>query len=107
MALVIAPPSAAGSPWLRKLSPYSSSMVSGWMQIRGIRRRKAVDRGFVLSDHADWPGLLQAVRLTGASRIGVTHGYTTALTRWLNQSEEYAFVVPTHCEHELNTSAEL
>ena len=107
MALVIAPPSAAGSPWLRKFSPYSSAMVSGWMQIRGIRRRKAVDRGFVLSDHADWPGLLQAVRLTGASRIGVTHGYTLALMRWLNQSGERAYVVPTHFEHELNTSAEV
>ncbi len=106
-ALLLAPPSAAGSPWLRKFFPYSTAMVSGWMQIRGIRRRKGVDRGFVLSDHADWPGLLEAVRLTGASRIGVTHGYTTALMQWLNQSAECAYVVPTHFEHQLDASGEV
>jgi putative mRNA 3-end processing factor len=72
------------------------------MQIRGIRRRKAVDRGFVLSDHADWTGLLAAIRDTGAEAIGVTHGYTATLVRWLSEQGVQAYVVPTHYEHELN-----
>ncbi len=85
-ALVIAPPSADGSPWARKFEPASSAMASGWMQVRGVRRRKAVDRGFVLSDHADWPGLLTAIRETGASRVIVTHGFTAVLARWLRDT---------------------
>ena len=65
-------------------------MVSGWMQVRGARRRRAVDRGFVLSDHADWPGLLSAIQATGAERIIVTHGNTAALIRWLKESGRIA-----------------
>jgi putative mRNA 3-end processing factor len=53
------------------------------MQIRGVRRRRAVDRGFALSDHADWPGLLKAISATGARRVFVTHGYSEPLVRWL------------------------
>jgi putative mRNA 3-end processing factor len=82
-ALVIAPPSAAGSPWARRFGEASDAMVSGWMQIRGARRRRGVDRGFVLSDHADWPGLQQAIEATGASRVIVTHGYEAVMVRWL------------------------
>src|SRR4029453_8028519 len=72
--LVIAPPSAQRSPWLRRFGELSDAFASGWMQVRGARRRRAVDRGFVLSDHADWPGLLRAIDATGASRGMVTHG---------------------------------
>ena len=75
-ALVIAPPSAAGSPWIKKFGPVSLAMASGWMQIRGLRRRKGLDRGFVLSDHADWNGLNEAIMATGAERIWLTHGST-------------------------------
>lgn len=82
-ALVIAPPSAQGSPWLRRFGDYSDAAASGWMQLRGARRRKALDRGFVLSDHADWPGLLSAIEATGASRVIVTHGQVGPLVRWL------------------------
>ena len=56
------------------------------MQVRGNRRRANVDRGFVLSDHVDWDGLLGAIRATGAQRIGVTHGYTEATARYLNEN---------------------
>jgi putative mRNA 3-end processing factor len=65
------------------------------MQVRGVRRRKAIDRGFVLSDHADWPGLLSAIRATGAARVGVTHGYVAPMVRWLRESGMEAFGVPT------------
>jgi putative mRNA 3-end processing factor len=84
-ALVIAPPSAAGSPWIKKFGPVSLAMASGWMQIRGLRRRKSLDRGFVLSDHADWQGLNEAIATTGADRVWLTHGSTGPMQRWLNE----------------------
>ncbi|MGZ5238497.1 MAG: ligase-associated DNA damage response exonuclease [Caldimonas sp.] len=82
-ALVVAPPSVQGSPWTRRLGDYSDAFASGWMQLRGARRRRSVDRGFVLSDHADWPGLQRAIRQTGAERVIVTHGYEAVMVRWL------------------------
>ncbi|MFY2763501.1 ligase-associated DNA damage response exonuclease [Arenimonas sp. MALMAid1274] len=83
--LVLAPPSAAGSPWLRRFKRAQQGFASGWMQIRGNRRRRNYDRGFVVSDHADWPALLRTVRETGAPRIIATHGNTEALIRKLNE----------------------
>jgi putative mRNA 3-end processing factor len=103
--LLIAPMSALGSPWLRKFSPIATAIASGWMQIRGTRRGRSVDRGFVLSDHADWPGLMQAIEQTGASRIGVTHGYSHVLHRWLTEQGRPCFVVPTRYEGEVNDAA--
>lgn len=85
-AMVIAPPSAQGSPWLKRFGEYSDAFASGWMQIRGARRRRALDRGFVLSDHADWPGLLWAIKSCGAEQVYVTHGYVEPLVRWLNET---------------------
>ena len=82
-ALVIAPPSVQGSPWLQRIGDYSDAFASGWMQLRGARRRRSVDRGFVLSDHADWPGLQRAIAATGAERVIVTHGYEAVMVRWL------------------------
>jgi putative mRNA 3-end processing factor len=84
-AIVVAPPSAAGSSWIKRFGDYSDAFASGWMQLRGARRRRGVDRGFVLSDHADWPGLLQAISATGAQRVIVTHGSIAVLVRWLQQ----------------------
>ncbi|MCP1572762.1 putative mRNA 3-end processing factor [Herbaspirillum rubrisubalbicans] len=85
-ALVIAPPSAAGSPWIRRFGDYSDGFASGWMRLRGTRRRRGVDRGFVLSDHADWPALQQAIAATGAQRVIVTHGQVATMVRWLRQN---------------------
>jgi putative mRNA 3-end processing factor len=85
-AIVIAPPSAAGSPWMKRFGDYSDAFASGWMQLRGARRRRGVDRGFVLSDHADWPGLMSAIRATEAPRVIVTHGAIPVMVRWLRQS---------------------
>ncbi len=84
-ALVIAPPAAAGSPWLKKFGDVSTAIASGWMLTRGARRWQSVDRGFVLSDHADWPGLLQAIRSSEAGQVLVTHGHTAPMVRWLNE----------------------
>lgn len=84
-ALIVAPVSARGTVWTRRFGTHSTGFASGWMRIRGARRRRAVDRGFVLSDHADWSGLLDAIKATGAERVWTTHGYIAVLTRWLNE----------------------
>ena len=94
-ALVLAPPAALGSAWARRFGPASTGFASGWMRLRGVRRRRAADRGFVISDHADWPGLLQAITDTGAENIYVTHGYTDIFARWLNDQGWNANVLPT------------
>ncbi len=84
-ALIVAPPSAQNSTWTRRFGDYSDAFASGWMQLRGARRRRSVDRGFVLSDHADWPGLQRAIGATGAERVIVTHGYEAVMVRWLSE----------------------
>jgi putative mRNA 3-end processing factor len=84
-AIVIAPPSAQGSAWMRRFGSYVDAFASGWMQVRGARRRRAVDQGFVMSDHADWPGLLDAIAATGAERVIATHGSVPTLVRWLSE----------------------
>jgi putative mRNA 3-end processing factor len=84
-ALILAPPSAAGSPWMRRFGEHRTGFCSGWMRVRGDRRRRGYDRGFVLSDHADWPSLLRTFSETGAKRILLTHGYTDAMCRYLRE----------------------
>jgi putative mRNA 3-end processing factor len=83
--VVIAPPSAINTPWLRRFPDAATAMVSGWMRVRGARRWKGVDRGFVLSDHADWPALLDTITATGARRVLATHGYADVLARVCNE----------------------
>ena len=84
-AIILAPPSAGGSTWMRRFGDYADAFASGWMMLRGTRRRRGVDRGFVLSDHADWPGLLWAIEQTGAERVMVTHGSVPILVRYLRE----------------------
>src|SRR4029453_8592246 len=84
--LVVAPPSVQNSTWVRRFGDPSDAFASGWMQLRGTRRRRGVDRGFVMSDHADWPGLQQAIAGTGAQRVFVTHGGVDVMVRWLRES---------------------
>ncbi len=82
-ALILAPPSASGSPWMRRFRDAATGFASGWMRVRGNRRRRGYDRGFVLSDHADWPALVSTVRGSGAQRVLATHGNTDAFVAWL------------------------
>ena len=84
-AMIVAPPSAAGSLWLRRFGQSSTAFASGWMRVRGARRRRSVDRGFVLSDHVDWPSLMSAIESTGAERILVTHGYRDPVVKMLRE----------------------
>ncbi|TPN83883.1 ligase-associated DNA damage response exonuclease [Aquimarina algicola] len=100
--IVIAPPSAHGSTWIRKMVPYVTAAASGWMTFRGARRRRAIDKGFVLSDHCDWQGLLTAIKETGATKIISTHGYTDIFSRYLREIGYDARTEKTQYEGELS-----
>lgn len=102
-ALVVAPPSADGTPWLRRFGELSTGFASGWMQVRGQRRRRSLDRGFVLSDHVDWPALMQTVKETGAQRVLVTHGYVPVVVRYLREQGIDAYALATHFAGETDT----
>lgn len=94
-SLIVAPPSAQGTPWMRRFGDCATGFVSGWMLIRGQRRRRKIERGFVLSDHADWDGLNTAIRQSGAERVLVTHGQAEPMARWLNEQGLEASELPT------------
>jgi putative mRNA 3-end processing factor len=83
--IILAPPSSVGTPWMRKFGPYSFGYCSGWMALRGAKRRRAADRGFIMSDHADWNGLVSAIDATDCECVYLTHGYTASFTRYLNE----------------------
>jgi putative mRNA 3-end processing factor len=94
-SLIVAPPSAQASTWLRRFGPQSTGFASGWMMVRGARRQRAIDRGFVLSDHADWPELQTAIRATQADTVYVTHGFAQEMVRWLNENGMNALPLKT------------
>ncbi len=98
--MVVAVPSAHGTPWMRKFGRTSTAMASGWMAVRGARRRRAVDRGFVMSDHVDWPSLLTAVNACDPEMVWVIHGYSAAVARYLNESGRAARVIDHHLRSE-------
>ncbi len=98
--LILAPPSAYGSTWLRRFGDYETAFASGWMRVRGNRRRRGYDRGFVLSDHADWSGLLTTIADCGARRVLATHGYKDVLARACRETGLQADVLATEYEGE-------
>lgn len=105
-ALILAPPSAYGTTWTRRFRSLSAGFASGWMQIRGTRRRRSVDRGFVLSDHVDWPSLHATIRATAAERVLVTHGYSAVLVRWLREQGWEAEMLETLYSGETDDEAD-
>ena len=100
-ALVIAPPSALGTSWQKKFQPFELGIASGWMKMRGPRRRRSVDRGFVLSDHADWEGLNTAIKAIECEKVIVTHGYTNIFSKWLNDQGIATQIEATEFEGEV------
>ncbi|HEY0872520.1 MAG TPA: ligase-associated DNA damage response exonuclease, partial [Vicinamibacterales bacterium] len=98
--LVLAPLSARGTPWMRRLGTHSDAFASGLMRVRGVRRQRAYDRGFVISDHADWPALLQTISDTGARRVLATHGHAEPFARYLEEQGLEAGVIRTAWEGE-------
>ncbi len=105
-SLLVAPPSALGSTWMKRFPSISIGVASGWMALRGARRRRAADRGFVLSDHADWQGLNDVIKATGAEKVWVTHGYTDIFSQWLQEQGIASGVVKTEFEGELSEMGE-
>ena len=105
-ARVLAPPSAAGPPWRKRFGDHADGFASGWMQLRGARRRRALDRGFVLSDHADWPGLQQAIAASGAQRVIVTHGQVPVMVRWLREQGLQAEAFETEYGNEVEEATD-
>lgn len=99
--VVLAPPSAHGGTWIRKMVPYVTASASGWMTFRGARRRRAIDKGFVLSDHCDWEGLLKSIKATGTEKVICTHGYTEIFSRYLRELGYDARTEETQYEGEL------
>jgi len=97
-ALILAPPSCQSSGWMRRFPGASTALASGWMRIRGTRRRRSLDRGFVLSDHADWPALLRTIDESGAETVWVTHGFRAPLARWLEEHGRAARAVDVQFE---------
>jgi putative mRNA 3-end processing factor len=110
-AIVLAPPHAGGSLWVRRFGAHSTGFASGWMLVRGARRRESLDRGFPLSDHVDWPSLLATIESTGAGEVWVTHGFTAPVVRWLREKGLEAKAIQTRFEGErdelLETAEEL
>ena len=106
--IVIAPSGADGSPWIKRFSPSNIGVCSGWMQVRGNVRRRNADAGFALSDHADWEGLLSAVKATGAEKVFATHGFQAAFSRYLNEQGIEAAEITTEYgnDEEENTPIE-
>lgn len=99
-AVIVAPSGAENSSWIKKFAPYNLGICSGWMQVRGNQRRKNADRGFVLSDHADWKGLNSAVEATGAQKVYVTHGFQSVFSKYLNEKGIAAEEVKTNYGNE-------
>ena len=106
-AVIVAPSGAEGSPWIKRFTPFSLAICSGWMQVRGNARRKNADRGFVLSDHADWDGLLSAVKETEAGKVFVTHGFQAAFSKYLDESGIPAAEVKTAYGDDEETDKEI
>jgi putative mRNA 3-end processing factor len=98
--LILAPLLARGTPWMRRLGDFSDAFASGTMRVRGARRQRNVDRGLVLSDHADWPALLQTIREVGASRVLTTHGHPEPFARYLASQGFESGVIRTAWEGE-------
>jgi len=106
--IIITPPSALGSPLIRRIAPASVGVASGWMAQSATLQAYKADRGFALSDHADWDGLNLAISATGAERVIATHGYTAQFSQWLREQGYDASAEKTLFEGEiLETDLEL
>ena len=82
-ALVMCPPSAIGDRWSRRFGDAVTGFASGWMRVRGRVRQRGVELPLVISDHADWPELIETIVATEAEDVWVTHGRDDALVHQL------------------------
>ena len=105
-ALILATGSVMNTPWIKRFEPYSTGYCSGWMATRGAKNWKSIDRGFVLSDHADWNELNTAIGATGADKVYVTHGFTDTYSQWLNEQGIESAEVKTQYGEEVEETKE-
>lgn len=94
--IVVLPPALLDSNVIKKIPAAAIAICSGWMQVRGSRRWRSADAGFAMSDHADWAGLLAAIKATEAEMVHVTHGQTAVFSKYLNEIGIKSGVVATH-----------
>jgi putative mRNA 3-end processing factor len=80
--VTLAPPSATADIWTRRFPDPVTAFASGWMRVRARARQRGVELPLVISDHADWDGLIATISATGAGEIWVTHGQEDALVHW-------------------------
>ncbi len=104
-AMVVAVPSVHGTAWTKKFGRCSTAMASGWMAVRGARRRRSVDRGFVMSDHVDWPSLLTAIDVCNPETVWVTHGYSATVARYLIENGRDGRVLDSRSRSEADEDA--
>ena len=99
-AMIIAPPGTMDSEWGQSFGEVRTAFASGWMAVRNMRNRSLCNTRFVLSDHADWKGLLNSIQESEAQQVLVTHGYTQHLVRYLNENGIVARELKTEFEGE-------
>lgn len=104
--IVILPPSLLDTHAIKKIPNMAYAICSGWMQVRGARRWRSADAGFAISDHADWSGLLAAIKATEAEHVYVTHGQTASFSKYLNEIGISSSVVTTEFGNEAEEAAE-
>ena len=103
--IVLLPPALVDNPAMKKIPNVAYAICSGWMQIRGARRWRSADAGFAMSDHADWSGLITAIKATEAEKVHITHGQTAVFSKYLNEIGITAFELKTEFgdEEEVST----
>lgn len=84
--IVVVPPALMDSNMIRRVPDRLVAYCSGWMQVRGARRWRAADAGFAISDHADWKGLTDVVKNSGAEKVYITHGQVDVFSKYLNET---------------------
>ena len=104
--IVVAPPASAGTSWIRRFGRVSVGFASGWMAVRGRRRQRRADRGFVLSDHVDWTSLIDVIKASGCGRVLATHGYVEPVCRWLNENGISAGPLETEYQGDLSANGQ-
>ncbi len=84
--IVLCPPSALNDRWSRTLPDAIPAAASGWMQIRARAKQQHAELPLVISDHCDWPQLIETIHETGAGEVWVTHGREDALVHYCRKA---------------------
>ncbi len=86
-SLLLLPPSLNNKNFLKKFEMVQTGFASGWMSIRALKKRSGFDQGFIISDHADWNGLIKTIKESKAERVFLNHGDGESLANFLRDKE--------------------